>query len=165
MTTRRNFIAVSAFAASSLSTVPSVLAQTAAPSAPIGMPAAEHVADWRETYAYTLGMQAFVFGFPWVFLPEIRWKWVTQDPHSPFVPFAPLNQFFNARSLTNAEYRDGGTPNSDTLYSTAWLDLAKEPLVLSVPDVGDRYYTMEMASLDSDNFAYVGKRTTGTKAA
>jgi hypothetical protein len=74
MTTRRNFIAASAFAASSLSTVPSGLAQTAAPSAPVGTPAAIPVADWRETYAYTLGMQAFVFGFPWVFLPEIRWK-------------------------------------------------------------------------------------------
>lgn len=121
-------------------------------------------ADWRETYAYTQGMQAFVFGFPWSFLPELRWKWVTQDPHSPFVPYAPLNQFYNSRQLTTAEYRDGGSPNNDTLYSIAWLDLSKEPLILSVPDTGDRYYTMEMASLDSDNFAYVGKRTTGTKA-
>ncbi len=126
--------------------------------------AAPGKADWRETYAYTQGMQAFVLGFPWVFLPEIRWKWVTQDPHSPFVPYAPLNQFYHSRQLTTAEYRDGGSPNNDTLYSVAWLDLAKEPIILSVPDVGDRYYTMEMGSLDSDNFAYVGKRTTGTKA-
>lgn len=126
-------------------------------------PAAPKV-DWRGTYAYTQGMQAFIVGFPWVFLPELRWKWVTQDPRSPFVPYAPLNQFWNSRQLATAEYRDGGSPNNDTLYSIAWLDLAKEPLILSVPDVGDRYYTMEMASLDSDNFAYVGKRTTGTKA-
>lgn len=160
MTTRRNFLVASAFAASSLGTVTSALAQSAAPA---DAPAAP-VSDWRETYAYTLGIQAFVFGFPWVFLPEIRWKWVTQDPHSAFVPYAPLNQFWNSRNLTTAEYRDGGTPNNDTLYSIAWLDLVQEPLILSVPDVGDRYYTMEMASLDSDNFAYVGKRTTGTKA-
>jgi hypothetical protein len=46
----------------------------------------------------------------------------------------------------------------------AWLDLSKEPVILSVPDLGDRYYTMEIASFDSDNFAYVGMRTTGTKA-
>ena len=120
--------------------------------------------DWRETYAYMQGMQAFVFGFPWVFLSDVRWKWVTQHTHSDNAPYAPLNQFFHARTLATAKYRDGGTPNNDTLYSIAWLDLTNEPLILSVPDVGDRYYTMEMASFDADNFAYVGKRTTGTKA-
>ncbi len=49
------------------------------------------------------------------------------------------------------------------MYSIAWLDLSKEPVILSVPDVGERYYTMEMASLDSDKFAYVGTRTTGNR--
>jgi hypothetical protein len=66
---------------------------------------------WRESYAYTQGMQAFVFGFPWVFLPELRWKWVTQDPHSAGVPYLPLNQFWNLRQLATTEYRDGSTPN------------------------------------------------------
>jgi hypothetical protein len=33
--------------------------------------------DWRENYAYTLGEQAYVFGFPYVYLPSIRWSWVT----------------------------------------------------------------------------------------
>jgi hypothetical protein len=62
------------------------------------------------------------------------------------------------------ESQAGGSPNNDTLYSIAWLDLSKEPVILSVPDVGDRYYTAEIAGFDSDNFAYVGMRTTGTKA-
>jgi hypothetical protein len=120
--------------------------------------------DWRETYAYTLGTQAFIFGFPWIFLPQIRWQWVTQPKDPKWTPYAPLNQFWNCAQLATAAYRDGGSPNNDTLYSMAWLDLAKEPLILSVPDEGDRYYTMEMASLDSDNFAYVGTRTTGNRA-
>ncbi|HRH86891.1 MAG TPA: DUF1254 domain-containing protein [Rubrivivax sp.] len=154
MKTRLSFVQRAAAVACGIAAAPLLATAQAAPTK----------ADWRETYAYTQGMQAFVFGFPWAFLPEIRWKWVTQDPHSPFVPYAPLNQFYNSRQLTTAEYRDGGSPNNDTLYSVAWLDLSKEPLILSVPDVGDRYYTMEMGSLDSDNFAYVGKRTTGTKA-
>jgi hypothetical protein len=120
--------------------------------------------DWRETYAYTLGTQAFIFGFPWIFLPQIRWQWVTQPKDPKWTPYAPLNQFWNGAQLATAAYRDGGSPNNDTLYSMAWLDLTKEPLILSVPDEGDRYYTMEMASLDSDNFSYIGTRTTGNRA-
>jgi hypothetical protein len=120
--------------------------------------------DWRETYAYTLGTQAFIFGFPWIFLPQIRWQWVTQPKDPKWTPYAPLNQFWNISQLANADYRDGGSPNNDTMYTIAWLNLSKEPLVISVPEEGDRYYTMEMASLDSDNFAYVGTRTTGNRA-
>ena len=127
MKTRLSFVQRAAAVACGIAAAPLLATAQAAPTK----------ADWRETYAYTQGMQAFVFGFPWTFLPEIRWKWVTQDPHSPFVPYAPLNQFYNSRQLTTAEYRDGGSPNNDTLYSVAWLDLSKEPLILSVPDVGN----------------------------
>jgi hypothetical protein len=117
--------------------------------------------DWREEYAYTLGIQAYVFGFPWVYLPLIRWLWVTQPKNPERIPYAPLNRFWHARSLLDASYRDGGSPNNDTLYSMAWIDLRREPVILSVPEVGDPYYTMELAGMDSDNFAYVGTRTTG----
>jgi hypothetical protein len=122
---------------------------------------AEPALDWREEYAYTLGIQAYVFGFPWVYLPLIRWLWVTQQKNPERVPYAPLNRFWHSRELTDASYRDGGSPNNDTLYSMAWIDLRREPVVLSVPEVCDRYYTMELAGMDSDNFAYVGTRTTG----
>jgi hypothetical protein len=75
------------------------------------------------------------------------------------------NQSFrNLRQLADASYRDGGSPNNDTLYSIAWVDVSKQPVILSHPDMGDRYFTFEIASLDSDNFAYAGKRTTGGKA-
>lgn len=120
--------------------------------------------DWRELYAYTLGMQAYVFGFPYVYLPSVRWDWVTvPKPAGAITPYAPLNHFFNVRKLATPEYRGGGSPNNDTLYSVAWVDVTKEPLILSHPDMGDRYFAFEMASLDSDNFAYVGTRTTGSK--
>ena len=38
--------------------------------------------DWREDYAYTLGVQAYIFGFPYVYLPSLRWDWVTQSHSS-----------------------------------------------------------------------------------
>jgi hypothetical protein len=122
-------------------------------------------ADWREDYAYTLGVQAFIFGFPYIYLPSLRWSWVTvPKPEGSITPYAPLNHFYHVRKLADATYRDGGAPNDDTLYSIAWVDVSKEPVILSHPDMGNRYFTFEIAGMDSDNFAYVGKRTTGSKA-
>jgi hypothetical protein len=121
--------------------------------------------DWRELYAYTLGMQAYIFGFPYVYLPTLRWDWVTQPkPPGDITPYAPVNHFSHVRTLADASYRGGGAPNQDTLYSMAWVDVSKEPIILSHPDMGDRYFTFELACVDSDNFGYVGKRTTGSKA-
>ncbi len=55
--------------------------------------------------------------------------------------------------------------NRDTLYVIGWLDLSKRPLVLSVPDMAGRYYSVQFTDPSKNiNFAYVGKRTTGTKA-
>ena len=121
-------------------------------------------ADWREQYAYTLGVQAYVFSFPWSYLPELRYAWVTQKPKNASTPYAPLNHFWHMRTLADADYRDGGSPNYDTLYSLAWLDVGKEPVILSHPDVKDRYFTFQIASMTSDNIDYVGSRTTGSEA-
>ncbi len=55
--------------------------------------------------------------------------------------------------------------NHDTLPTVAWLDLKKGPLVLQVPDMNDRYYSVQFTDPSKNtNFAYVGKRTTGTQA-
>ncbi len=55
--------------------------------------------------------------------------------------------------------------NRDTLLTLGWLDLKKEPLVLHVPDMHGRYYSVQLTDPSKNtNFAYVGKRTTGTQA-
>ena len=55
--------------------------------------------------------------------------------------------------------------NHDTLLMVGWLDLSQEPLVLHVPDMNERYYSVQFTNpLKNTNFAYVGKRATGTQA-
>jgi len=55
--------------------------------------------------------------------------------------------------------------NRDTLATAGWLDLSKGPQILHVPDMADRYYSVQFTNPSTNtNFAYVGKRTTGTVA-
>ena len=120
--------------------------------------------NWEEEYAYSLGVQAYVFAFPWYYNQLLRWLWITQPPRNERAASMPLNTFWHGRYLTDASYREGGSPNNDTLYSIAWLDLSKEPIVLSVPAIENRYYSFCLTGYDADNFAYVGTRATGTQA-
>jgi hypothetical protein len=90
--------------------------------------------DWREQYAYTLGMQAYIYGFPYVYMSEVRWSQVAQKV-DPILPHAAVNHFWHAQVMGGRESQAGGSPNNDTLHSIAWLDLSKEPVILSVPDV------------------------------
>jgi hypothetical protein len=75
---------------------------------------------------------------------------------------APINQFANAPAFPDHTFTDVVRPNADTLYSTAWLDLSKEAMVLSVPDIKGRYYLMQMLDAWTNVFASPGARTTGT---
>ena len=55
------------------------------------------------------------------------------------------------------------SPNNDTLYMNLEADVAQEPLVFHVPDTQDRYYVMQFVDAWSNNFAYIGRRATGTE--
>ncbi len=69
------------------------------------------------------------------------------------------------RSRSRPTTSDIVTPNNDTPYSWAWLDLRAEPVVVSVPAVPkDRYYVMQWIDLFTQNFAYIGVRATGNEA-
>ncbi|MGZ4664974.1 MAG: DUF1254 domain-containing protein [Mycobacteriaceae bacterium] len=120
--------------------------------------------DWKAEYAYTAGVQAFIYGFPYIYNAQIRHDWVTNPRDPEVVPYAAVNEFWHAARLLDATYRDGGCPNNDTLYSLAWLDLEEEPVILSHPDMGERYFTFELMGFTSDNFDYIGQRTTGPGA-
>jgi hypothetical protein len=125
---------------------------------------------WEEEYAYSLGMQAYVYGFPWIYNTQLRWLWATpegsklsQETGKPDL-YAPINSFHHSDQLASPQNsQSGGSPNCDTLYSTAWLDVTHDPIVISVPAVTDRFYCIEMVCMDADNFDYVGTRSTGTE--
>lgn len=126
--------------------------------------------EWEEEYAYSLGIQAYIYGFPWIYNTQLRWLWasrggkiLSEEKGLPDL-YAPINSFHHAGKLASPANQTGGSPNCDTLYSTAWLDVAHDPLVISVPAVTDRYYCIEMVCMDADNFAYVGTRSTGVQA-
>ncbi|MBY3568970.1 DUF1254 domain-containing protein [Rhizobium laguerreae] len=85
-------------------------------------------ASWRENYAYSLGIQAYVYGFPLVYLTELRHKWATDSSSH---PFTTPNRLYHFRTVADDTYKDGGSPNTDTLYSWGFLDLSKEPVVIS----------------------------------
>ena len=82
--------------------------------------------DWREDYAYSLGVQAYIFSFPWVFLPQLQYEWVVVPPKNPaLTPNMPINRWWHGRDVITSDYRDGGAPNNDTLYSITWLERGK----------------------------------------
>ena len=76
----------------------------------------------------------------------------------------PMNMFVNVPEYPPADFKGVVRSNFDTLYSIAWVDLTKEPVVVSVPDTDGRYYLLPMLDMWSDVFASPGWRTTGTEA-
>lgn len=110
--------------------------------------------------ASEIGVEAYVYGYPLVTVEMTRR--VMTNVATPEGTHAPMGQFANLREYPTAAFKDVTAPNADTLYSPAWLDLAKEPYILSLPDEDGRYYLMPMLSGWTDVFQVPGKRTTGT---
>ena len=125
-------------------------------------PIAENKTKLTEEEALQIATDAYVYGYPLVTMEMTRR--VMTNAEEPKDNHAPMGQFYNAQTYPNASFRDITAPNADTLYSTAWLDVSREPYVLSIPDEGDRYYLMPMLDAYTNVFQVPGKRTTGDKA-
>ena len=107
-----------------------------------------------------LGMEAYIYGYPLVTMEMTRR--IMTNVEKPEGSRAPMGQFVRMREYPNAQFRDVTAPNADTLYTTAWLDVGKEPWVLTLPEMNDRYYLFPMLDGWTDVFQVPGKRTTGT---
>jgi hypothetical protein len=112
-------------------------------------------------YLYkTLGMQMvwpYIYGYPLVTMDMTR-KQMT-NVAVPDQGHAPMGQLVKMRTYPAADYHAVTAPNADTLYTTAWFDVSREPWILSVPGMGDRYYLLPMLDGWTDVFQVPGKRT------
>jgi len=120
------------------------------------------VADAKEAEALALATEAYVYAYPLVTMEMTRR--IMTNVALPEGTRAPMGQFVRMRQYPSAKFRDVTAPNADTLYTTTWLDVSKEPWILSIPDMKDRYFLFPMLDGWTNVFQVPGKRTTGTMA-
>jgi hypothetical protein len=111
---------------------------------------------------FWLATDAYIYGYPLVTMEMTRR--VVTNVAAPEGTRAPMGQLIKLRQYPDASFRDVTAPNADTLYTTAFFDVGKEPWVLSIPDMKDRYYLMPMLDGWTNVFQVPGKRTKGTGA-
>jgi hypothetical protein len=127
-------------------------------------------ADWGSEFAnlgegiedFWVATDAYVYGYPLVTMEMTRR--VMTNVASPEGTRAPMGQFVRARQYPSASFRDVTAPNADTLYTTAWIDVGKEPWILGIPDMKGRYFLVPLLDGWTDVFQVPGSRTTGTAA-
>ncbi len=110
--------------------------------------------------ASAIATDAYVYGYPLVTMEYTR-RVLTNAAQDSGLK-APMGQLARSRSYPTAAFRGVTAPNADTLYTNAWIDVSKEPYVLSIPDAHDRYYLFPMLDAWTTVFQVPGKRTTGT---
>ncbi len=112
------------------------------------------------------GLGTFVFLYFWPAMTYSVFKRAVLR-HGPAGPI-PVNTLYAAPRLASPSASNSSLLATGTdylLYVGGWLDLSKGPQVLHVPDMAARYYSVQFTDpSDGANFAYVGKRTTGTSA-
>ena len=116
-----------------------------------------------EQEAYAIGVDAYTYLYSLITM-DITRKQLTNGEAGKGIA-GPMNSFANIPEFPPADMKVVVRPNFDTLYSSGWLDLSKEPVIVSVPDTGGRYYLLPMLDMWTDVFASPGWRTTGTEAA
>lgn len=122
------------------------------------------IRDFRdEQEAYSIGLQAFIYGYPTIDYMRVMREQTTKGM-DPAGVYAPVNAFFAQTGLAEpGGFLAGRAPNHDTLYFTTWLDLTNGPVTIHAPDTADRYYSLTIADFTSE-VQHTGRRTTGTSA-
>ncbi len=120
---------------------------------------AAHAAPLSEDEAYAIGIDAYTYAYPMVLMETTRR--VSTNAGAEGRLRAPMNQFAHMKTYPDATFKDVVRPNADTLYSTLWFDVGKEPLVITMPNTAGRYHVVPIMDMWTDVFATLGTRTTG----
>lgn len=130
----------------------------------IGLLSLHSMARSTSDRIHELVRDVYQYAYPIVLMDITKQQMTAVADATSEVGHAPINQFAHLKTYPDAKAKDVVRPNFDTLYSTAWIDLTKGPVVLTVPDTQGRYYLVPSLDMWTDVFASVGSRTTGTKA-
>lgn len=121
-------------------------------------------ADFSASPAEARGIakEAYLYGFPVVEMYRTLYAQAVDKGGPNFK--APFNHIGNTARLFTPRDTAVITPNADTPYSFVWMDLRAEPVVLTLPQIAEeRYYSVQLIDLYTQNFAYLGTRSTGNK--
>ena len=111
-----------------------------------------------------IAVEAYAYLYPMVLMDITRKQMTNEEKWDGKGISAPMNTYGHFRAFPPLTFKTVVRPNFDTMYSSLWLDLTKEPMILSIPDSKGRYYLWPAVDMWTDVFAVPGWRTTGTKA-
>ncbi|WP_199245621.1 DUF1254 domain-containing protein [Leifsonia sp. AG29] len=106
--------------------------------------------------------EAYVYAYPLVLMHVSGL--VSTNVAQPIGLLSPMNQFAHGREFPDPSFTVVVRPNADTLYSSMNFDLRNEPMIISVPESGGRFYLLPMLDMWTDVFTVPGTRTTGSAA-
>ncbi len=115
----------------------------------------------RELEAREAAIDAYIYAYPLVTM-EITRR-VSTNVEKPEGSKAPMGHFARLRNYPAVDDHTVTAPNADTLYTIVWLDVSKEPWIVSTPDMKDRFFVLPMLDGWTNVFQDPGKRTTGTR--
>ena len=115
----------------------------------------------KEEKAYIYGMESWVYGYPLVLMDVTRKVLTAAPAPNSEGTAAPINQLAKMPHYVSPDFKNVVRISLNSLWTTGWVDLEKEPIILSVPDTQGRYYVFSMMNMWTDVFGSVGKRTTG----
>jgi len=114
----------------------------------------------KEREARDTAIDAYIYAYPLVTMELTRR--VMTNVEQPTATEAPMGQFLRVRTYPPVDDHAVTAPNADTLYTVAWLDVSKEPWIVSIPDMRGRFFLFPMLDGWTNVFEDPGKRTTGT---
>jgi hypothetical protein len=112
--------------------------------------------------AQSIAEEAYVYAYP--MMENYRTMYLQAIDRTAPGYRAPFNEISHMTELLGPEFKDIVRPNNDTMYSFAWLDLRAQPVVITVPEIENRYFSVQLVDMFTHNFAYMGTRATQGEA-